>query len=80
MRILGTWFLIWAIIEYINIERSISKGHEPGLGGLGFIALGAFSLLFLFFDLILSLTLKKRKNWIIQLVLVLIFTLWLVLS
>lgn len=79
LRLMGVWFLIWAIIEYIDIEKSISEGHEPGLGGLGFMALGSFSLLFLLFDLILSLTIKQKKNWIIQLIIIALFFIWILI-
>jgi hypothetical protein len=80
LRIIGFWMLIWSIVEYIDTEQMIKEGHEPGLGGLGFIALGVVSLVAFGLDLILSLTLKQKRNWIVQSILVLIFILWIALS
>lgn len=80
LRVFGIWMLVWAVADYINTEKIIAKGHEPGLGGLGYLLLGFVSILAFSFDLILSLTLVQKKNWIVQLVLALIFLVWVWLS
>ena len=80
LRIVGLWMLIWSIIEYIDIEKMIKEGHEPGLGGLGFIALGTVSFIAFILDFILSLIFNGKRNWVIQLVIVLGFILWVIFS
>jgi hypothetical protein len=76
VRLLTVYFFGYAIWEYIDTQKMINNGHEPGLGGIAFIALGIVGIAALGLDLFLSMILKKRTNWIVQFCLVIIFVFW----
>jgi len=74
LRIISIWFFIWTIIEYIDTSRMIENGHEPGLGGLGYLVLGFFTVISIGLDVFLSLFFKPLRNWIIQIMIIIFFT------
>lgn len=66
LRIVTLIMLVQLVTEYNITERALENGDEPGLGGLGYLILGFFTIISFFLDLILSLSLNKEKNWLIQ--------------
>lgn len=70
LRILSIYFIILGVKYYLNAERLIEQGIEPGLGGLAPWVFAGLSIISLIIDLILSFSLKPKKNWIIQTLLV----------
>ena len=67
--------LVWSIYEYIKTEKLTEKGYDPGLGGLVFMVFAYYAIVAFLLDLITSLTLRPKWNWIVQSISVLIFIL-----
>ena len=80
LRITVVWMSVLAIRNFINTEQLTEQGYEPGLGGLGYLVFGGLALFAFALDLILSLTLSQKLNWLVQTILVLIFAVALSLS
>lgn len=72
LRICGIYLLIDWIKWSSIVDTSIENGHNPELGGLVPYLLGGFALLALALDLLFSLTLRPKINWIVQSIIVLI--------
>lgn len=77
LRIFCLAFLTLLIVEIIIYMQSKT---DPGLGGLILIAYGVLVLISGVLDTILSKLLNTKRNWTIQLILIVFFFLWLAIK
>lgn len=58
--------LIQALIKHNLIQQAVTKGFEPGLGGLTPYILIFLATMTIILDVVLSIVLDVKKNWFIQ--------------
>ena len=71
LRICAVYLIIQTIIWYFAVQKTVENGYNPELGGLAPYIFGGLAIIAFILDLILSLILKPKINWVVQLLVLL---------
>ena len=76
LRLMALAIGIWAVVDHTEKAKLVEQGHELVPGGLGPLALFFMATITILVDAILSILLKARVNWKVQIVVILTLLLW----
>ena len=79
LRILFIFLLIVTLLQLNEYTKVAFSNHKNGFTGIGFVISAIASIVILIVDVLLSYFLNPKKNWISQVVVILLFLIWLML-
>ncbi len=76
LRIPGLYFIISRMVDQLEVNKMLANEHEPALCALAPVAFGLVALICLILDVILSVSLKTKVNWLVQSIILTGFIVW----